>query len=73
LAVSRKEGTDSWGNDTEEFALVLKDKEHELIRVTPGGESISQFQMRDLFEMARRKALRVDDKIDDFLGELGKL
>jgi hypothetical protein len=55
-------------------ALVLKDQDSRILtRITSVDEGISTEDIRELYETARRQALRVDDKIDQVLGELSKL
>lgn len=55
-------------------SLVLKDAEgRELIRVTSSVEGLTVNQLSELYEMVRRQALRVDEKVDEVLAELGNL
>src|SRR5712692_10105916 len=55
-------------------ALDLKDQDGRLLtRVTTGDLGIDQTDLLELYEAARRQALKVDDKIDQLLGELSKL
>jgi hypothetical protein len=55
-------------------ALVLKDQEgRTLTRVTDMDDGISEADMRELYEAARRLALHVDEKIESLLGALSKL
>src|SRR6267142_6749325 len=56
------------------YALVLKDQEGRVLtRTATGDAGINSVGVRELYETARRQALRVDDKIDQVLGELSKL
>ena len=56
------------------YVLVLKDQEGRVLtRVTNGDRRITYQSIAELYETARRQALRVDDKIDQILGELSKL
>src|SRR5690242_6071228 len=56
------------------YALILKDQEsRELVKVTDRDVGIVERDIGDLYETARRQALKVDDKIDQVLGELSKL
>jgi hypothetical protein len=56
------------------FSLVLKDAEGtEVLRVTEYTEGVRPGQLEDLYGMARRQALRVDEKLDELLAELGNL
>ena len=55
-------------------ALTLKDQDgRELTKVTSSDALISEAGMHELYETAKRQALRVDEKIDSLLGELSKL
>ena len=56
-----------------DVGLTLKDKERELVRVTPDVKGVSISGFLELFEGASRQANRVDEKIDKVLGELQKL
>ena len=73
LAVSHHRGGDRWGEEYDYVSLKLKDKERELISVTSEVEDVPDIQLRELYEIARRQANKVDDKIDKVLNELGKL
>jgi len=56
------------------YALILKDQDGRLLtRVTSIDVGIDTEGIRELYETARRQALKVDDKIDQVLGELSKL
>ena len=56
------------------YALALKDQDgRELMRMTDADEGIKSADVMELYETARRQALRVDEKIDKVLGELSKL
>lgn len=66
--------TNSWGEDSVKYEIVLKDKDgKELIRVDDEVEGVHWSELQHLHELARRRALRVDEKIDNFLGELDRL
>ena len=54
--------------------LLLKDQDgRALTAVRSTDDGIEPVEIRELYETARRQALRVDDKIDQVLGELSKL
>jgi hypothetical protein len=56
------------------YALVLKDQDGRMLTtITSVDDGIDREDIRELYETARRQALRVDDKIDQVLGELSKL
>ncbi len=56
------------------YALALKDQDgRELTRLTSDDDGIMYREIQELYEFARRQALRVDEKIDAVLGELSKL
>jgi hypothetical protein len=54
--------------------LFLRDEiGRELARVTDGDEGISRNDLRELYETARRQAVRAGERIDDVLELLNKL
>jgi hypothetical protein len=56
------------------YALVLEDKAGgELARITETDEDIRPDDLREMFETARRKALRTGEKIGDVLEVLSRL
>ena len=56
------------------YALVLKDQEGRVLtKVSNVDAGFGSKDIRELYETARRQALKVDDKIDQVLGELSKL
>lgn len=56
------------------YALALKDEDgRELMSVTGDDQGVGYVEIQELYEAARRQALRVDEKIDTVLGELSKL
>ncbi len=58
----------------ERYALVLRDQHGwELARVTENDEGIRREDLQTLYEMARRSALRADERIDDVLEVLNEL
>ena len=73
LDISMSLERDSWGNEEEKVALALRDRERELLRVTEEVEGVKSFELRKLFEAAKRQALRVDEKLDRILTELTRL
>jgi len=65
---------DQWGERSDKYAIVLTDRGgKELIRVTDEVEDVPWFQLQQFHEMARRRAFKVNENIDSFLGELNKL
>jgi len=63
-----------WVPGGEKYALVLEDKAGgELARIIDSDEGIRFDDLREMFETARRKALRTDDKIGDVLEVLSRL
>jgi len=57
-----------------EYALALKDQDGRVLTtITNTDDGVDPQDIRELYETARRQALRVDDKIDQVLGELSKL
>jgi hypothetical protein len=60
--------------DGQRYALVLEDKAGgQLARITDSDEGIRVDDLREMFETARRKALRTDEKIGDVLEVLSRL
>ncbi|SRR5712692_9326475 len=58
----------------ERYALALKDQDGRVLTtITNTDDGVDPQDIRELYETARRQALRVDDKIDQVLGELSKL
>lgn len=56
------------------YALTVKDRDGRVLTtITSADPGIVESDVRDLYETARRQALRVDDKIDQVLVELSKL
>jgi hypothetical protein len=73
LAIVETKERDSWGNEELQHVLVLRGDERELLRVTTEVDGASWSGLNELFEFARRQALRVDANVDRLLGELAKL
>jgi len=66
--------TNSYGQTERHYALILRDRDGvELTTVRDSDEGISWNEVQELYETARRKALRVDEKIGDVLEVLNKL
>jgi hypothetical protein len=64
----------SISSDQYGWTLLLKDQDgRALTAVRSTDDGIEPMEIRELYEAARRQALRVDDKIDLVLGELSKL
>jgi len=64
----------SISSDRYECTLLLKDQDGRALTAVRGTDAgIEPMEIRELYETARRQALRVDDKIDQVLGELSKL
>jgi hypothetical protein len=56
------------------YALVLEDQTgSELARITESDEGIHAADLRELYEAARRRAVRADEKIGDVLEVLSRL
>src|SRR6202050_3557029 len=62
---------DSWVSAL--YELALRDQGHELMRVSQSGMGEPGVMFSELYELARRQALRVDANVDKLLGELAKL
>lgn len=72
LLVSKTYEPDSYSNPDEQGAIVLRGEDGELLRMEPG-ESITWPEFSELYELARRKALGVDAKVDKLLGDLARM
>src|ERR1017187_2408337 len=55
------------------YALVVRDRNDEPTTVTDTDQDISANEIQELYEAARRKALRVEEKIGGVLEVLNKL
>ena len=66
----------NWGMRSEQVqhVLILRGEgDQELMRITSDFDAIEPVELAQLFELAKRQALRVDATVDRFLGELAKL
>lgn len=73
LLVSMSRERNSYGDYVgDEFALVLRNGEQDLLRVASNVEGVG-LGLSELYEFARRQALRVDATVDQVLGDLAKL
>jgi hypothetical protein len=57
----------------DDFTLVLRNGEQDLLRVTSDVDGVGSAGLSELYEFARRHALRVDATVDQVLGDLAKL
>jgi len=58
-------GSDNWGGGlTDDYSLVLRQGEQDLLRVTQDVDDVAQKDLQELFEFARRSALQVDATVD---------
>ena len=57
----------------DDFALVLRNGEQDLLRVAADVDESRLAGLSELYEFARRHALRVDATVDQVLGDLAKL
>jgi hypothetical protein len=72
LLISKTYEPDSYGNPDEQAAMVLRGEDGELLRVEPG-DTFNWSEFAELYELARRKALGVDAKVDKLLGDLARM
>jgi hypothetical protein len=72
LMVSKTYEPDSYGNPDEQISMALIGEDRELLRVA-AGETIDWPEFSELYELARRKALGVDAKVDKLLGDLARM
>lgn len=72
LLISKSFEPDSYGNPDEQIAMTLRGEDGELLRVT-SGNTISWSEFSELYELARRRALGVDAKVDKLLGDLARM
>ena len=73
LLVSKSRQQDSYGNYDDDFALVLRNGEQDLLRVASDVQGVGLRGLSELYEFVRRQALRVDATVDQVLGDLAKL
>jgi hypothetical protein len=65
---------DSFGNEEGWPSLVMRDSaDRDLINITAVLEGIRPDALQDLYETARRQALKVDEKVQDLLTDLRNL
>jgi len=73
LLVSMSPVRNRYGDNLgDEFALVLRNGEQDLLRVAADVDGVG-LGLSELYEFARRHALRVDATVDQVLGDLAKL
>jgi hypothetical protein len=73
FVISKTEERDSWGSTYEQLTVVLRGEDDaELLQVTPD-IGIDRPDFVELYELARRKALGVDAKVDKLIGDLARL
>jgi len=71
LSLTKSEGIVMLGG---EYALVLRgEDEQELLRVNEQVLGVTSGELRQLFELAKRQVLRIDENVDRLLGELARL
>jgi hypothetical protein len=63
----------SWGKETRKYTLALRDQSGRELTKVAEDDLARPDELRELYEAARRKALRVDEKIGDVLEVLKKL
>ena len=73
LSIAEFYQEDSWGKNELKYALLLKDSDARILTRVTDENGVGLEDLRELYERARRQALRVDEKIDNLLGELSKL
>jgi len=61
------------GHEIERLALALRSDDREILRVTDDVDGVSRIDLKELYESARRQAVRDDAKVDQLLSELAKL
>ena len=72
LLISKTYERDSYGNPDEQGVMILRGEDGELLRVEHG-ETFTWSEFSELYELARRRALGVDAKVDKLLGDLARL
>lgn len=73
LVISKTFEPDSYGNPDEQGVMVLRGEDGELLQLTPDHGVINWSEFAELFELARRKALGVDARVDKLLGDLARM
>jgi hypothetical protein len=72
LLIAKTFERDSYGNPDEQIVMTLRGGDEELLRVT-AGDTITWPEFSELYELARRRALGVDAKVDKLLGDLARM
>jgi hypothetical protein len=73
VAIEYSSERDQWGNPEDQFALVLRGTDGDLLKVTPAVDGVALEELGLLYELAKRQALGVDATVDKLLGELAKM
>jgi hypothetical protein len=73
LTVVDSASQDSWTSESSGLRLALRDDDRELLEVTVSTDGVTWAELNELFQSAKRQALRVDEKVDKLLGVLTKL
>jgi len=67
-------GIDSYGNEVGLPSLVMKDaSDREILTVTSDLDGVNMDALTELYETARRQALRVDQQVEDLISDLKAL
>jgi hypothetical protein len=72
ISKSQRDGPYGAGRDIYELEL-KDDQDRTLVEVDNDTDGVSLADLSELYDLARRHGLRVDEKLDRILGELSKL
>jgi len=65
---------DSYGAEFGSPSLIMKDaSDRELVTITTSTDGVPGDALQDLYEVARRQALKVDEQVQDLLSDLRSL
>ncbi len=72
--ISKTSIRDNFGDTSDLYELQLKDDQDRiLVEVNNDTDGVPLSDLIELYDLARRHGLKVDQKLDQILGELGKL
>ena len=73
LTISKGGSENSWGNEMQGITLTVRDQHFELLTITAEVDGVGWAGLNELYELARREALRVGPLVERLMGELTKL
>ena len=73
LTLSKVPSEGTWSNEMQGITLSVRDRHFELLAITADLDGVGWPGLNELYELARREALRVGARVERLLGELTKL